>query len=312
MRVKIILFVAFVCLGLILTLPVYGAEKLYKIAVLPFDDGSIQWDEGGWDIGKGIADELVTALLATKKFRLIEREQVEKVLAEQDFGAGNRVDPSSAAKIGKILGVQFLVIGKVTEFSSKSSSTDIQHQSGLGLGIKSTKSIVAIDARMVDTASAEIIASATGKGSKSSGSLSIVKDWNAIAFGSDEFRKTDLGVALRDAVNSVAKQLASTAYSGTNTAQPSKISGLVAFVGENKIVLNIGSGDGVTTGMTFIVNHLLNLIKDPNTGEVIDEETEAVAEISVTEVKDKSTTCTVMKKLSTNYEITVSDKVVQK
>ena len=101
-----------------------GAEELYKIAVLPFDDGSVQdrwWDEGHWDVGKGIADEFVTEFLKTNRFRLIEREQIDQVLAEQDFGQTGRVDAATAASIGKILGVDFLVMGRVTEFSLKST-----------------------------------------------------------------------------------------------------------------------------------------------------------------------------------------------
>ena len=206
-----------------------------------------------------------------------------------------------------------MVIGRVTEFTSSTQGADLQGGSlGFGLGVKSTKSSVAIDARLVNTDSAEIISSVTGKGSKSSGSLSVQKDWDSIAFGSSAFEKTDLGIALRDAVNFAAKQLEDKAYSGNNTVQPSKISGLVAFIGGNKVILNIGSGDRVSSGMVFVINHLLEVIKDPNTGEVIDEQTEAVAEIVVTEVKEKSTTCTIQKKLSTQYEIAVSDKVMQK
>ncbi len=313
MKQRFTLVLVFFFLIAFFSSPIFGAANLYKIAVLPFDDGSIQGD-WNWDVGKGVSDEMVTALLNTKRFRLIEREQVDKVLAEQDFGASNRVDARTAAKIGKILGVQFLVIGRITEFTTSTKGVDLQQNSrlNLGLGLKSTKSSVAIDARLVDTASAEIITSVTGKGSKSSGSLSVQKDWNSIAFGSDEFRKTDLGIALRDAVNSTAKQLADQAYNGSNAPKGGKLSGSVAFAKGDKIVLNIGSGEGVTNGMVFVVNHLIEEIKDPDTGEVIDQQIEPVAEIKATEVKEKSTTCTLVKKLSKDYDIAVSDKVEQK
>lgn len=300
-----------------MALPVSGAEKLYKIAVLPFDDGSIQnrwWDEGNWDVGKGISDEFVTELLKTKKFRLIEREQIDKVLEEQDFGESGRVDTKSAAKIGKILGVQFLVMGRVTEFSLKSSGVSgISLKKGVGLGVKSTNAIVAIDARLVDTSSAEIIASVTGKGDKRSTNLSVAVDWEAISFGSDEFRQTNLGVAMREAVASAAQQLSNTAYnSGPGSAQPAKLTGAVAYVSGNRVIINIGSDSGIKPETIFVVRRVLDVVKDPDTNEVIDEVTEAVAEIKVTEVKEKSATCTVLKKLSSEYTIAVGDKVVQK
>ncbi|HBK68897.1 MAG TPA: hypothetical protein DDZ91_09670, partial [Firmicutes bacterium] len=112
--------VTFLLLILLIT-PVSAAQDLYKIAVLPFDDGSIDevwW--GDYNVGSGVSDELVTALLnlTPQKFRVMEREQIQRVLEEQEFGASGLVDASSAAKIGKILGVQFLLIGKVTEFTN--------------------------------------------------------------------------------------------------------------------------------------------------------------------------------------------------
>lgn len=122
MNRKCCLIIVAMLLLSVLTFPTLEAAALYKIAVLPFDDGSIKdrWWGRNWDVGKGISDELVTELLNTNQFRLIEREQIDKVLKEQNFGMSGRVDANSAAKVGKVLGVQYLVMGRVTEFSFKS------------------------------------------------------------------------------------------------------------------------------------------------------------------------------------------------
>ena len=112
-RRGLLLLPVLVLVGLLWLSPVSGQENLYKVAVLPFDDGSI--DERWWadyDVGRGVSDVLVTSMLnlEPKRFRLVEREQIDRVLAEQNFGTSGRVDAKSAAAIGKILGVQFLVI----------------------------------------------------------------------------------------------------------------------------------------------------------------------------------------------------------
>lgn len=296
----------------LMSLSVLGAEK-YKIAVMPFDDGSIQdrwWDES-WELGKGVSDELITALLATDKFRLIEREQLNKVLQEQDFGDGGRIDAATAAQIGKVLGVQYLVMGRVTEFTFKSSGGGaISGKKGAGLGVKTTTARVTLDARLVETSTAEILAGVKGSGEKKQTNFGLVYDWEAMAFGSDEFRKTNLGVALREAIDKVAEGLSEKAYANPQPVAP--IAGLVAYVAGNKIYINLGSSDGVQPGMVFIVYHLIDLVKDPQTGEVIDEISEPVAEISVAEVKEKASTCTVTTKLSGKYAIAVQDKVQQK
>ena len=85
LRLAIVLLV----IAMILSIPVFGQDARYRIAVMPFDDGSIQnhWWGNNWEVGKGVSDELVTELLKTNKFRLIEREQLDKILKEQDMGA---------------------------------------------------------------------------------------------------------------------------------------------------------------------------------------------------------------------------------
>lgn len=291
-----------------------AAEKFPKIAVLPFDDGSIKdrWWGNHFDLGEGVGDELVTALLnlTPKTFRVIEREQVDKIIQEQDFGASGRVDTRTAAKIGKILGVQYLVMGRVTEFSVKSSSGGLS-LGGKSLGVKTSKAIVAIDARLVDTTSAEIIASVTGRGEKSQSGLSLSIDFNSIDFGSSEFKATILGTALRDATIQAAKGLAEKVKGGAAGKQ-GPILGSVAYANGDKVIINVGSGEGVEVDMVFAVQRVVEEVKDPDTGEILDTVVERIAEIKVAEVKEKSSTCTVIKKISTKFEIAVKDKVIQK
>ena len=315
-RILFVLIMLTLCLGLNFT--TYGADSRYRIAVLPFDDGSIKdrWWGGNWDVGAGVSDELVTALLKTGNFRLVEREQIQKILHEQDFGASGRVDSSSAAKIGKILGVHFLVMGRVTEFAFKSGGVSgiSFHGAPIGADIKQTTAKVAIDARLVDATSAEITAAVTGRGEKKNTKVGLTFNWNAIAIGSNEFRQTDLGIALRSAVESVATQLSADAYKGAvpNSGQPSAVTGLVADYADGKVYINIGTRDGVQNGMVFVIHHVIRLVKDPQSGEVIDEVTEPVAEISVASVKEKSAVCLILNRLSNKYPIAIKDLVKQK
>jgi curli biogenesis system outer membrane secretion channel CsgG len=294
----------FIILNTLLLFPIHGAGQIHRIAVLPFDDGSIQerwW--GNYELGKGVSNELVTALLGTKKFRLVEREQVEKILGEQKFSniAG---DQKTAAEVGKILGVKYLVMGRVTEFTTDSQSAGfVAPNSVLGLAIKSTVARVAIDARMVDTTTAEIVTSATGIGEKSRTNLGIATQSGGMVFGSNDFYKTSLGQALRNAINQIATKLATQAYEGIMNKP---LTGLIAYVSPARIIINLGANDNIEPGMIFEVQHVSGVIKDPASGEVIDEISEIVAEISVVEVKEKSSTCKI---ISSQGTIAVSDKV---
>jgi curli biogenesis system outer membrane secretion channel CsgG len=313
---KKLLFVVFLLILVqLLSLPSIMAERQIKIAVLPFDDGSIQerwW--GGYNLGKGVSDELITALLETKRFRLIEREQVTKILDEQKFGATGLTDVKSAAEIGKILGVQFLVMGRVTEFTNNTQNTAFgtNNQNAFGLAISVATARAVIDARLVDTSSAEIIASVTGEGEKKNTSLGLATNNGAIAFGSSQFQQTNLGKALRDAVNSVSSKLATKVYEGSSIDLT--VSGLVAYASPKgeRIVINLGTKDGIEPGMVFTVSHIIEEIKDPKTGEIIDEVSEPIADITVTEVKEKSASCNLTTLLNQTISIAISDKVKSK
>ncbi len=313
----LVLLVSLMVTVSMISLPVWG-QGLYRIAVMPFDDGSIK-DRNpfqGFDVGKGVADELVNALLATGKFRVMEREQLDKVLAEQNLGASGRMEAGSAARIGKILGVQLLVMGKVTDFSIKTSEGNVDLKNGYGLGISASTARVVIDARMVDTGSAEIKAGVTGTGEKKQTNVGVKIDWNTLKFGSEEFRKTHLGMALRDAVTQVADAFASREFAVTSsvpaaaTTNNKTLSGLVAYVGSSTVSINIGYNQGVKVGMKFKVNRVINTIKDPATGKILDYVTTPIAVVKAVGVKSNITTCALVSRLNSKYRVKVKDRVV--
>lgn len=313
MKRKLLIISTLILIAGLLITPVCGAAELFKIAVLPFDDGSIQnrWWGEQFELGKGISDELVTALLKTGKFRLVEREQINAILQEQKIGAAGLVDPKSAAEIGRLLGVQYLVIGRVTEFSQDSQTFASGSKKG-GLALVTSNARVAIDARLVDTTTAEILTSVTGKGKKETSNLGMADAKGGLLFGSKDFQKTDLGKALREAVDSVANQLAVKAYDGKTIKVP-LLTGLIAYADPNRgTFINIGKDQGVKVGMNFLVTHIIDEIKDPKTGEVLDQISEPVAEVTITEVREKVCVCVVLNKLSDKYEIAVGDLVKQK
>src|SRR5215831_11121521 len=154
------------------------APSKRRIAVLDFDYATVhQWvyDIFGsdQDIGKGIADMLVTNLVRNGTYSVIERKQLDQVLREQNFQQSGRADPSSAVQLAKILGVDAIIIGSITQFGRDDKKLGIGAVGGGGLGgigRKTAKAVVNIDARVVSTTTAEILGVATGHGeSKRSG-----------------------------------------------------------------------------------------------------------------------------------------------
>ena len=158
-------------------------SKRPTVAIMDFDYGAVNnWWSGVWgnyDIGKGMADQVVDELVNDGTFRVIERKKLDTVLAEQDFAQSDRADPSAAklAKMGKVLGVKYIIAGSITKFGGEEKNYGGGaiggHHLG-GLGMKKAKTEVNLTARMIDATTGEILMSAKGEGvSKKGGGIKV-------------------------------------------------------------------------------------------------------------------------------------------
>src|SRR5579863_3368014 len=152
------------------------SQQKKRVAVMDFDYATVQSGVAAifgsnQDIGKGIADLLVDKLVGDGVYSVIEREKLDKVLGEQNFSNSNRADSTTAAQIGRVLGVEVIIIGSITQFGRDDQKRDVggfgntAGRFGIG-GISRSKAtaVVGITARMIDVNTAEILASVSGKG----------------------------------------------------------------------------------------------------------------------------------------------------
>ena len=102
-------------------------ERL-RIAILPFENKGMS---GDFDL----LDKLITTFVKMERFKVLERSQLERVIAEQKLGMSGFIDAATAAEIGKGVGVDAVVTGSVTW----------------------TRNDISIDARFIDTETAAII-----------------------------------------------------------------------------------------------------------------------------------------------------------
>ncbi len=95
-----------------------GQDTRPGIAVFPFDNGgSYGQDKDNFDaLQKGIAGLMISDLAANPAARVVEREELQKLLDEQNLGTAGRVDPQTAAKIGKLVGARYVVTGVFIDF----------------------------------------------------------------------------------------------------------------------------------------------------------------------------------------------------
>jgi curli biogenesis system outer membrane secretion channel CsgG len=215
--------VALASLAAVLVAPLAAQTERPTIAILNFDYGTVQhWWSGNQDIGAGISDMLVDELVNDGTYRIIERQRLDAILAEQNLAQSERADPSAKTlvQIGKLLGARYVVTGSVTKFGTEKDTKQVSgggwgSRFGVGsVGTAKGKANVAVTARIIDTTTGEIMASAKGEGkSKRSGLLLAGAGGGAaggmgrIEFGSSDFRDTILGEATEIAVKETAAKL---------------------------------------------------------------------------------------------------------
>jgi curli biogenesis system outer membrane secretion channel CsgG len=285
-----------------------GPKKL--VTVMNFDYGTVrsyvqQIFGSDQDIGKGISDMLVDKLLKDGKYRLVERSALDKIIAEQNFSNSDRADSNTAAKIGKVLGVDAIIIGSITQFGRDDQHTNVGGGGyGLGrfgiggVGTSKAKAVVGITARVINVSTGEILASVNGTGESTRSSTALLGGgggWTgggggSLDMGSSNFANTILGEATHKAVDDTGAKLDEEADKiPTRTVS---ISGLVADATGNTLIINIGKKGGVRVGDKLTVSRQVRVVKDPATGKVIKSVEDKVGDATVTEVDDDSATAT--------------------
>ena len=280
-----------------------------RIAIMDFDYATVQtWSSAIFgtnvDIGKGIGDLLVTDLVKDGTYSVIERKQLDKILAEQNFSNSNRADATSAARIAKILGVDAIIVGSITEFGNETKKTGLGgvggnwHGVGLGnIGHSNSKANVAITARLINVDTAEIMGVADGKGQSSRSSTNLLGgggNWSGfgggnVDFGSSNFQQTIIGEAVKQATDQLSANLVGEATK--ITTRTIIVEGVVADVEGNQIILNVGAKAGIKVGDQFNVERVTKEIKDPTTGAVIRRLANTVGVVKATDVDDASAIC---------------------
>lgn len=88
------------------------------IAVLPFSNGGSygQAKENFDALERGIAGMMISELARNPAARVVERDQITQLLGEQNLGAQGRIDSATIARVGKVTGARYMVMGTFIDF----------------------------------------------------------------------------------------------------------------------------------------------------------------------------------------------------
>ena len=271
-----------VALGLLAALAYSAAAAAAKprVAVIEFKDKTSHYS--WYRAGEAAQDMFVTELVKSGKYRVIDREQLAAIMQEKNLSLSGEIDPKTAVKAGKLLGVEYLVTGALTELGVANRGVRVPSLFGNpSVSVGSQKMDASIDARMINTTTGEIVWADTAKKETSDAQVYV-----AGAGGGVE-DKNKLDRVLRPVVVELAASMgkASAPTSGLGGAgDASGVAGKIAKIEGGSVFLNVGAEAGIKEGDTFEVYRVGNVIKDPDTGEVLGSDETKVGRVKITKV----------------------------
>ncbi|MBN1258015.1 MAG: hypothetical protein JXA52_09965, partial [Planctomycetes bacterium] len=202
---------------------------------------------------------------------------------------------NAAPEMGGLTGVQMMLYGSVTEFGEGERGGGFSiGMSGFGGGNRAssfgaspqwTKGSIAMDIRIVDTTTGQVIKTFKVRERVSSRGFSASFGMDQVNVGNNFFAQTPLGQAARRCITKAIDKFA-------EIAAKRPWQGRIVEVDGGTVYINAGSTSGIEVGNVFKVERVTKTFTDPETGQVIGQKKEELGRIEVTEVMDKMSTAT--------------------
>lgn len=270
-------------------LPTLGAEGglRYTITVSEFENRAGWY--GRWDIGDAWGLVLTDLLNQSGNFIVLgESDMRVEALREQDFAASGRTAQGSKTPVtGQMTPAQLLVKGAITHVQEETSGGlgGIRYK-GVRVGGSGGKAEINATITVVDSTTGQVVASQSvvGKSHRKGARIG----YSNANFSGDlaGFKNDNVGKAIEDAVaeavDFISAQLPNIPWGGS-----------VALIKDGQVYVNRGSREGVGTGQVFVVGDV-DVIRDPDTGEVLDESITEIARLRADQVKEKLSICSVI------------------
>ena len=261
-----------------------------RVALWDFENNS----QGSWwfynDLGPAARNQIDTAFSEnaelSKRFTVVEREKLEMVMKEQGLAAAGAVDPQTAAKVGKILGVKYIITGGIDKFAINTTRGGFG-----GIGGAYTNAEASISLRFIDSTTAERVVSISADGSVKKGggfgggvSLSRDAEWG---IASEAIEKASQEVVKKLTTGNALEKVSEAAGGGGGVdMRVIKADGTTAYI-------NVGRLAGIKVGDKFTIHRKGEDLIDPATGMNLGSTEKQVGTAVVTEVQDRFSIATI-------------------
>lgn len=207
-------------------LPPYSGLKA-RIAVADFE---VKAAKATFEVGSGLREMLVTALINSSRFSLVERQELASSQEEQEsaVSAANQQQESADPKKGKIKAADLIITAAVTEFEPQASGGRAGVGGGGGansgalgglLGTALNKAHLALDIRIIDTSTSEVVAATRAQGQAADATAGFMAGFfsnSAFGTGLSAYANTPMEKAIRiciiEAVRYISQNIPATYY----------------------------------------------------------------------------------------------------
>jgi curli biogenesis system outer membrane secretion channel CsgG len=288
------------CLAAALALPMLLpatalAQQKIRVAIWDFENNS----QGSWwfsnQLGPAVRNHIDTAFAEdsqlSERFSVVEREKLALIMKEQGLGAAGALDPKTAAQVGKMLGIKYIITGAVDSFSINNTKAGIGGIGGAlgGLGGNMVQANAVISLRIIDTTTAERLVSVSADGE--------VKKGGAAYRGTGMSRDAEWGIA-SEAAEKASKALVKKFVSGNyvsklSTGAPAVLEAKIIKVDGQRAWINMGGSSGVKVGDRFTIFKIGEELIDPDSGAKLGATEEKIGTAEVVESQEKFAVVTV-------------------
>ncbi len=199
-------------------LPPYSGPKV-NIAVADFE---VKAAKATSEIGSGLREMLITALINSNRFNVVQRPALEAVMKEQELSASGAADQANKIERGKTRTPDLIITTTVTKFEPEASGgrAGVGGGGGVGSGVVGAmlggalnKAHLALDVRVIDTSTSEILAATLveGQASDISGAImaGFLEGWD-LGSGLSAYANTPMEKAMRICIIEAVKYIAQT------------------------------------------------------------------------------------------------------
>jgi len=184
------------------------AEKP-RLGVLRFTNTVAGTSFWRWNnkVATDLQDMLISELFSTRAFQVLERKEIGAVFSEQDLSASGRVSKRTLVKMRRIKGAKYLIAGTVSAFEKTSSTGGKIRFKGISLGGSKTKAYIAVDVKVIDSETGEIIDARTIEAKAKGKAIGAGLSLRNFSIGGADAKKTPVGKAIRACIVYISEYL---------------------------------------------------------------------------------------------------------